>query len=96
MDGRFHGFSGQAPAVGAHLRRRPLLAGTTTPSPHTPATPQRAPLTQPLRGSMRLHRRQSRPIELPELLPLSEQQHGIRATNGGKRIHNRLPHPLAT
>ena len=45
---------------------------------------------------LRLHRRQSRPTELPELLPLSEQQHGIRATNGGTRIRSRLhtPRPL--
>ena len=109
--------SRQAPAVGAHLRPRPLPAGIATPRAlplalphnphpqprrasrrrirHSPGIKQPSGLTQPLLGSLRLHRRQGRPIELAELMPLGEQQNRIRTTNSSKRIRSRLPHPLA-
>jgi hypothetical protein len=38
---------------------------------------------------------QGGPIELPELLPLSEQQNRIRTLRGCQGIRSWLPHPLA-
>jgi len=114
----FHGFSGQVPAAGiSSARFKPPPGGHRHPQPlpltlpHNPHPQARGAsgcrighrpgVKQP--GRLRLHRRQGRPIELPELLPLGEQQHGNRcaeasgygATNCGRRICNWLPHALA-
>ena len=62
---------------------------------NSPGVKQPSRLTQPLRGSLRLHRRQGRPIQLPELLPLSEQQHRIRTLRGCQGIRSLLPHAIA-
>ena len=62
---------------------------------HSPGVKQPSRLTQPLRGSLRLHRRQGRPIELAELLPLGEQQHRIRTVRGCQGIRSWLPRAIA-
>jgi hypothetical protein len=90
------------------MRPRPLPVGANTPGlpltlPHNPHPQPRCARRRRIRHGPGIKqpsglphlRRQGRPIELPELLPLSEQQHSIRSTNGGTRIHNRLPHALA-
>ena len=63
---------------------------------HGAGVKQPSRLTQPLRGSLRLHRCQGGPIKLPELLPLSEHQHRIRTLRGRQGILSLLPYTPAT
>ena len=91
------------------LRPRPLPAGTATPRA-LPLTLLHNPHPQPRRSSSRRIRhspgvkqpswlphlrRQGWPIELPELLPLSEQQNRIRTLRGCQGIRSWLPHAIA-